>query len=353
MNRPLSSRLRRAFTLIELLVVVAIIALLVAILIPALGAAKQRAQVSACAANLTGLAKSAILYTADNSDSFPVRSNTSTAPNVFDAFDASRQLINFDNKNLKIFADPGDSDPSRVYPLGNGSSTPDLPAGTTTSPITGLPTTGSGDSSADAQILGISAIYAPNNPTATARISYGLNTQVTLRTQDDVPSATKTLQYQYPSQTLLYADATWVNARGFKSSTTTPWPASAGSDSYGMDVRYRVIFAGYPDRLAWKTPGAWAAALSDPNTGQFYPYGTGGEQTTPYPTGIDLSAAADNGYANNVTILNTYARHKGGNNIAFLDAHVEQVKSTDIAAYSYSNGVGSAKVLWSRLETPR
>jgi prepilin-type N-terminal cleavage/methylation domain-containing protein/prepilin-type processing-associated H-X9-DG protein len=52
----------RAFTLIELLVVVAIIALLIAILLPALGRVRQRAKTTICLTNLRGSGQALQLY---------------------------------------------------------------------------------------------------------------------------------------------------------------------------------------------------------------------------------------------------------------------------------------------------
>ncbi|MEN6307681.1 MAG: prepilin-type N-terminal cleavage/methylation domain-containing protein, partial [Anaerohalosphaeraceae bacterium] len=59
---------RKAFTLIELLVVVAIIALLMAVLVPALKRVKQQATGSVCLANLKGLSTSWHTYTMDNDE---------------------------------------------------------------------------------------------------------------------------------------------------------------------------------------------------------------------------------------------------------------------------------------------
>jgi prepilin-type N-terminal cleavage/methylation domain-containing protein len=64
-NRP------AGFTLIELLVVISIIALLVSILLPALGAARDQAKFTVCKVHLGGLGKAAILYTIDQKDLFP------------------------------------------------------------------------------------------------------------------------------------------------------------------------------------------------------------------------------------------------------------------------------------------
>jgi len=62
---------RQGFTLIELLVVIAIIAILAAILLPALAAAKDRAIRIQCVSNVTQLVKAANMYATDFGDFLP------------------------------------------------------------------------------------------------------------------------------------------------------------------------------------------------------------------------------------------------------------------------------------------
>lgn len=58
----------RGFTLIELLVVISIIALLIGILLPALGAARASARALVCASNARSLAQANTIYALDNRD---------------------------------------------------------------------------------------------------------------------------------------------------------------------------------------------------------------------------------------------------------------------------------------------
>ncbi len=73
---------QRGFTLIELLVVIAIIAILAAMLLPALSKAKQKSQTVACLNHLKQLTTASITYSLDYRDYWPLNNEGDSAVNL-------------------------------------------------------------------------------------------------------------------------------------------------------------------------------------------------------------------------------------------------------------------------------
>ena len=69
----------RVFTLIELLAVISIIALLIALLLPAIGKAQRQAKVLQCMNHLKQVGIGLMIYSSDNKGRFPMPSGHSVS----------------------------------------------------------------------------------------------------------------------------------------------------------------------------------------------------------------------------------------------------------------------------------
>ena len=80
---------RSGFTLVELLVVIGIIAILIAILLPALNKAREQAKRTQCLANLRTLGQAFRIYASENKDQIPLGCRGNTMQRAYEIWDGT------------------------------------------------------------------------------------------------------------------------------------------------------------------------------------------------------------------------------------------------------------------------
>src|SRR5438093_7248197 len=103
----------KGFTLLELLLVIAVIAIIAALLLPALGGAKGKSQRSVCMNNLRQINLGVRMFAEDSDDAFPAPRKSNGPPDAFTAY--TRLMESYlgvpgaSSKSGRLFACPGDT----------------------------------------------------------------------------------------------------------------------------------------------------------------------------------------------------------------------------------------------------
>ncbi len=147
-NMMTRTQARRAFTLIELLVVIAIIALLVGILLPALGKARNAARLGVCLSNCRQMSVVMMMYGRDSKDWYPVPPGSQTTPYLNNVYRYGGVAGLFSLYQL------GDS---QYFPTGDGYT------GTTGDPATAAYSDGNTNPLLSAYMDGFGALYCPSD----------------------------------------------------------------------------------------------------------------------------------------------------------------------------------------------
>ncbi len=112
---------RYGFTLIELLIVVAIIAVLVAMLMPTFATARQQSYKAVCASNLRQVAKATLLYAQDHDECFPLGAYVVRSGEARTLRTVWGLLMPY-TKSKAVFLCPADMHPTQLSGLATESS---------------------------------------------------------------------------------------------------------------------------------------------------------------------------------------------------------------------------------------